>query len=343
MVNSVNIEKIKQIDTSSMYEVYDKWPEISEKTFNSDLGPMKFENIDNFVFAGMGGSGTIGDIITSILSKTDTHSLSVKGYLLPRTLNKNSLVVITSVSGNTIETYNVLEDAFKNKFQVVSFSSGGIIEEFCKKNNLMHVHIPELHSPRASFTRFLYSILKILQPNLPIDDKQIIESISELKKLNKKINSSNISESNPSLTLAKWISNIPIIYYPWGLESAAIRFKNSLQENSKMHAMVEDVVEASHNGIVGWEKPSQIKPILIQGSDDYVKTKERWKIFKDYFHEKNIEYKEVYTSGEGILAKLTYLIYLLDYASIYRSILSEIDPTPVESIKYIKSRLKTIK
>ena len=41
-----------------------------------------------------------------------------------------------------------------------------------------------------------------------------------------------------------------MIYYPWGLQSAAIRFKNSLQENSKIHAITEDVIEACHNDIV---------------------------------------------------------------------------------------------
>ena len=44
-----------------------------------------------------------------------------------------------------------------------------------------------------------------------------------------------------------------------------------------MHAIVEDVVEASHNGIVAWENKSQVFPILLQGEDDNIKTKERWK------------------------------------------------------------------
>ena len=83
--------------------------------------------------------------------------------------------------------------------------------------------------------------------------------------------------------MAKWISGFPIIYYPWGLHSAAIRFKNSLQENAKMHVFAEDVIESSHNGIVAWEKRSKIKPVLITGKDDYIKTKERWHVSKGIF------------------------------------------------------------
>ena len=76
---------------------------------------------------------------------------------------------------------------------------------------------------------------------------------------------------------------------------AAIRFKNSLQENSKIHAMTEDVVKACHNGIVAWEQDRNILPILIQGNDDYVKTKERWSVVKEFFQSKNMEYKEIYS------------------------------------------------
>ena len=130
-----------------------------------------------------------------------------------------------------------------------------------------------------------------------------------------------------------------MIYYPAGLQAAAIRFKNSLQENTKMHAMAEDVVEACHNGIVSWEKHSSIIPILIQGKDDHIKTKERWKIVKEFFKSKNIEYKEIFSEEGSILTKLICLIYLLDYSTIYRAIISEIDPTPINSIDFVKQRI----
>ena len=140
-------------------------------------------------------------------------------------------------------------------------------------------------------------------------------------------------------SLAKWISDIPLIYYPWGLQAAAVRFKNSLQENSKLHAMTEDVIETCHNGVVSWEKPSIVKPILLEGVDDYIKTKERWKILKEYFKINDIEYREILSVKGSILSKLINLIYLLDYSTIYRAVLSKTDPSPVKSIDFIKSKL----
>lgn len=141
--------------------------------------------------------------------------------------------------------------------------------------------------------------MKILEPIIPITIEEINESILIMKNLRNQISVNNLSKTNSALKLAEWIEEIPLIYYPWGLNATAIRFKNALQENSKIHAIIEDIIEASHNGIVSWEKPSGIQPILLQGQDDHIKTKERWKIIKEYFKENEIDYFEVF-STEGI-------------------------------------------
>ncbi|KFM22153.1 glucose-mannose-6-phosphate isomerase protein [Marine Group I thaumarchaeote SCGC AAA799-B03] len=274
----LDIATLQKFDTHKMYTVYDDWPAIARKSFDSDQKSINFGDISQIVFAGMGGSGAIGDMFASILSKTKIHVNVVKGYLLPQTVDSDTLVVVVSVSGNTTETLSVLKSAHKLKSKIIAFSSGGKIQEYCMENKIEHRIIPSHHSPRASFTSFLYTILKVLNSTLGIKKTDILESITELEKLGKKINSSNLNEENPAINLAEWIDGIPIIYYPFGLQSAAIRFKNSLQENSKMHVMTEDVIEVCHNGIVAWENPSNVKPILIQGTDDYEKTKERWGI-----------------------------------------------------------------
>jgi glucose/mannose-6-phosphate isomerase len=327
------------VDKLGMYKIYDKWPEIAETSFNSDLEEISFDGIDHIVFAGMGGSGAIGDLFSSILSKSNIHVSTVKGYILPKTVDKNTLVITTSVSGNTDETLTVLSNAKKLDCNLIAFSSGGKMEEFCKKTQINFRKLNLIHSPRASFLNFTYSILKTLGSTLPIEKNGVLESIREITNTRNQISSMNLSDSNPALTLANWISGIPLIYYPHGLESSSIRFKASLQENAKTHVIIEDVIEACHNGIVSWERPSTIQPILLRGQDDYIKTKERFEIVKEYFIKNDIEFKEIFSVSGNILTKLINLIYLLDYTSIYCSILSGVDPTPVDSITFIKNRI----
>ena len=335
----MKIEDLEKIDSKKMYQTYDKWPEIAKNSFDNDFEKFDTKGIDHIVFSGMGGSGSIGDVVSAILSKEDIHVSNVKGYHLPKTVDSNSLVVATSISGNTKETLTVLEKAQKTDAKIAVFSSGGMIQKFSETNNLFFQEISMIHSPRASFPKFLFSILNILKEIIPIKEIDIKEAISSLEITRNSIFSNNLTEENISLKLAEWIKEIPLIYYPWGLQSAAIRFKNSLQENSKMHVITEDVIESCHNNIVAWEKNSNVQPILIRGHDDYIKTIERWDILKEFFRDRKIEFFEIKSVDGNILSKIVNLVYLLDYASIYHAVLKKIDPSPVNAIDFVKARL----
>jgi len=335
----LDFSTIEKYDSQKMYKIYDDWPEIAQNSFESEQKSINFDDISHIIFAGMGGSGAIGDIFESILSKSKIHVNVVKGYVLPKTVDSKTLVIVVSVSGDTAETLSILKSAKKLNCKMMVFSSNGKMLEFCIKNNIQHRIVTKYHSPRASFTSYLYTILKVLHSTLEIKQEDILESIKELKNTSKKINSKNLTESNPSLMLAKWITGIPMIYYSFGLKSACIRFKNSLNENSKMHVFTEDVIEMGHNGIVGWETESTVQPILIEGKEDHIKTKKRWQILKEYFLKNKIEYYEIISIDGSILSKIINLVYVLDYSSIYKSILLEINPSSVKSIEYIKSKL----
>ena len=198
----MEIKDIQRIDKDRMYEYYDKWPDFARQSYKKESSDPKFSdpefsNIDHIVFGGMGGSGTIGDIISSILSKKDIHVSVIKGYLLPKTVDENTVIVLTSISGNTDETISLLNDALKTKAKIIVFSSGGKIQGISEKNNVSYYKIGKNHSPRVSLLGFLYSILKILKQILPIDESEITESLEKLEDYRKKISSLNLTDSNP--------------------------------------------------------------------------------------------------------------------------------------------------
>lgn len=330
---------LKSIDSGGMYGIYDKWPSMAEESYRSGHEKIDFQDVRDVVFAGMGGSGTIGDVFAAILSKTDMHVTTVKGYLLPKTTTKDTLVLATSVSGNTAETITVLREAMRRGCRVAGFSSGGALERMCARGGAEHRRMARIHSPRTSFVTFLYGMLEILLPILPVRDDDVRRSLAALRTMGGVVRSSNMTETNPARNLAEWIRGTPMVYYPFGLQAAAVRFKNSLQENAKMHAAVEDIIESCHNGIVSWERLSPFQPILIQGSNDYVKTKERWRVLKEYFDHNGIGFWEVHSIRGGILSKIVALIYMLDCCSILCAAKNGVDPSPVRSIDFVKGRI----
>jgi len=332
-------EEIQKIDLQNMCSVYDNWPNIAKEHFSKNFSKIESNDIDHIVFAGMGGSGTIGDVFSSILSKTNMHVSIVKGYQLPKTVDKNTIIIATSISGNTTETLSVLDDAQKTNAKIIALSSGGKMEKICENRNIDFYKIKKEHSPRASFLGFLYASLNILEDIVPVKKTDIDESIQSLFDIKKSISSENLSESNEALKIAEWLRATPVMYYPRGLQPTAIRFKNSMQENAKTHVIIEDIIETCHNGIVAWNKVNNFQPLLLQGQDDHLKTKERWGIIKELFQEKNITYKEIFSQKGSVLNKIVSLVYLLDYVSIYNAVISKIDPTPVEEIDFVKNRL----
>ncbi len=325
-------------DRSQICDVYNQWPKIAKDAYNLKIEQINFKDINHLVFAGMGGSGTIGDMFASILSKAEIPVSIVKGFHLPSTINNRTLIITTSVSGNTLETITTLKEANKRESKIIAFSSGGKIERYCKNNKIEYRKLIQNHSPRGSFMNYFYSILNTLQPILPVKKNEITQSIKKLELLSKNISTNNLTKNNQAINLAEWITLIPITYYPHGLKAAAIRFKNSLQENSKSHAITENIVEMCHNGIVAWEQDRKIQPMLIEGKNDYNKTKLLQKIIKEYFVNNNIDFRTISSPSGSIVTKLVYLIYLLDFVSIYKSIINKTDPTPVKSIKYLKNK-----
>jgi len=329
--------EIEKFDVKGMYKIYDKWPDLARESYEKIQVKSPYGKVDHLAICGMGGSGTIGDFISSILSKEKIHVSIIKGYTLPTKVDKETLLIAISISGNTEETLSALKEGQEKGCKTIAFSSGGKMEKFCNEKNIEFYKLEMINSPRVSFVNFLFPILRVLESIVQIKKSDIDVTIASLENTRKNICSDNLTNSNISLDIAKWLEPTPVIYYPYGLKAAAIRFKNSLQENSKMHVINEDLIEACHNGIMAWEQKSTSKPIFIRGKNDHPQTKRRWDILKEYFNENSISYKEIISDDDSIFSKLINLIYILDYASVYKAILLKIDPTPVKSIDFIKN------
>lgn len=319
-----------------MHRTYEDWPDVAADAYAQDVPSVDLEGINHIAFSGMGGSGIVGDIIAALLSQTAIKTTIIKGYNLPKTVDDSTLVVCCSASGDTAETMSVLRAATQTR--LLGVSSGGQLGRFCTANNIPFVRTRLVHSPRASLPCMLYPILKALDGLLPISKGQIASSIDEIARTKKTISADNAAD-NAAMNIANSIDAIPIIYYPHGLLCVATRFKNSLHENAKVHAMIEDVIEACHNNVVAWERTAGVMPVIIRGFGDHEKTMQRWDILKEFFVSKDIRYLEVTGSGQTILARILSLIYMLDYATIFLAARYGQDPSVIAPIDFIKSRL----
>src|SRR5665213_2301539 len=86
--------------------------------------------IRNVMITGLGGSGIGGTIVSEIASNQSSIPINVnKDYFLPRFVNNETLVIVSSYSGNTEETVNAFEIALERKSKIVCITSGGKVLE----------------------------------------------------------------------------------------------------------------------------------------------------------------------------------------------------------------------
>jgi glucose/mannose-6-phosphate isomerase len=84
--------------------------------------------IRNILITGLGGSGIGGTIVSEIVSGECPVPITVnKDYFIPAFVNENSLVIVSSYSGNTEETIQAMQAALKAKAKIVCVTSGGKI------------------------------------------------------------------------------------------------------------------------------------------------------------------------------------------------------------------------
>src|SRR5437870_5345874 len=68
------------------------------------------KNIQNVLITGLGGSGIGGTIVAELASKQSKVPVTVsKDYFIPSFVSENTLVVVSSYSGNTEETLSAME------------------------------------------------------------------------------------------------------------------------------------------------------------------------------------------------------------------------------------------
>jgi glucose/mannose-6-phosphate isomerase len=125
--------------------------------------------------------------------------------------------------------------------------------------------------------------------------------------------------------------------------AVATRWRGQFAENSKTLASSNVFPEMSHNEIVGWENPRQALKdsavIMLKDRSDDPSVSKRMQIVKRMLKKKGVDVIDVNSTGKELLGRIFSLVYIADFVSFYLAILNKVDPTPIESITYLKKEL----
>ncbi len=305
----------------------------------------QIQSIRHIVICGMGGSAIAGDFVKNLFSDNLPVPIIVcRDYEVPRFVSGQTLVIISSYSGNTEETISAFRDALGQKAVILSLSTGGMIADLSQQRNLQNIFLPSGLQPRQAIG-YSFTILTGLIHYLyygHVAQADISEAENYLKK--KKMVWSDAGSSNPLVRAAEAMTHLPVmIYASEPMFAAALRLKGQISENAKLLAFANTIVEMNHNEIVGWQtidadSINNFSAILLRDTKDHPQVIKRFEIIQDILGKKSQVF--VFQSeGRSKFTRFVSLIYLGDWLSYYLALVREQDPTPVDIIGYLKQQL----
>lgn len=268
-----------------------------------------------------------------------------RNYTLPAFVDRRTLLVAISYSGNTAETISSLEQGIAGRMPVLCISSGGKLSQIARKHGLPFLQIPSGYQPRAAMGHLALPLLAILaRLNLASGIDAANDMIDVLDRVRQEATANVKAEDNPAKRLARSLHGlVPIVYGTAGnTDLVAMRWKTQINENAKQPAYWNAFPELNHNEILALVRNDLLANpfiIMLKNSLDHPENRVRMNIMTDLFGERDIPYVEVAATGESELAQVMSQIYFGDYVSYYLALANGLDPSPVELIERFKVQL----
>jgi len=341
--------EIKLFDNSNMFDVLVSFSEQIAQARDIGNGievSEDYSSVKNIVVCGMGGSAIGGDLVRSVFQYEVKVPVFVnRNYRLPAFAGKDSLLIISSYSGNTEETLSAYAEAKKGGCKIICISSGGKLSLLAQNEGKLLITIPKGYQPRCAIAYSFFPLIILLNKIGFLESKaaEIERVISKMRQRSGEY--SRPDEQNSALKTALLIQGkFPVIYSSTDLSDIAnLRMRCQINENAKSLAFGNVLPEMNHNEIVGWQNnPQLLKNIIVlslSDKDDLAEIKKRRQITLELIKPLAASVVEIEGDGASLLERVFDLIYFGDWVSFYLAILYKTDPTPVEKINYLKSKL----
>ncbi len=307
---------------------------------NTTLTPCNKE-IRNVLICGLGGSGIGGTIVADIVSpKVNIPIAATKDYSIPDFVNEHTLVIANSYSGNTEETLFALEKCQAKGAEIAVITSGGKLKTIAEENNYTKIIIPGNQPPRAMFGYAFTELFFMLNHYNLIDDS----FKSDFEKAIALLDTEKSDIQKQAMDLAKKIyKQTPVIYVANGFEGVAVRFRQQINENSKMLCWHHVVPEMNHNELLGWRtNVDDLAVVYFRNKCDYERNQIRMDINKKVISKYTDNISEIWSKGDSVIENSLYHINLGDWVSWYLSEMNNVDAIEIDVINFLKGELGKI-
>ncbi len=360
-----NEKRVRESIPGKMLEVLYSFP----KQFKSAENNLKNKNISfdrkfkNVLIVGMGSSTTVAyRLINSIeIDRANIPIFLCSRPTIPSWVNKDTLVIAVTHSGNSIEVIEAVDKALEIGAHIVAITTGGKLKEKAlsdKNKNIMLIeYSADILSRMAVGCIYVYitDILKLagaVEICGPKKDYMLGIDWAEVEKLLTHLSEDLGPDIKTSRNIAKrtavnLFETIPIIYGSNMLTGAiAYRLKSQICLNSSNFAHFNTIPELDHDEIAAWGMRRELRKnffvLFLTDKDSKEETRRRVGILKGILLEKKINFEEITLEGANDAIKGFSGVLLADWITTYLAVLNKVDPTSSYLLDLMKSRFARI-
>lgn len=346
MTDLDNTEELKKLDPKNVLGSTDLFPKQCEQMWKDGqklIFPSEYQEIQNILICGMGGSAYGGHIVLSLFKDDLKVPVYVNSdYHIPGFVNEKTLVILTSYSGSTEEVLSCAQEAFDKAAKVTGLTSGGELGKLLTTQSIPSLIFDPVSNPsgqpRLGYGYIVLGTIAILVRLglLQLEDDAVQKMVSELV-----ASTDQIKEKAKELA-AKIQGTIPVLFASEFLLGNAHIIRNQFNETSKSFSAFSPIPELNHHLMEGLKNPPDKKlTVLFLNSSLYSKPiQKRIELTKDVVTKNNIPWVEYAITNREKLSQTFNLLSFGGYVTLYLAFLYDLDPSLIPWVDYFKEQLK---
>lgn len=299
----------------------------------------RFRRANKFVVVGMGGSHLATDIIKEW--DPDREIIIHRSYFLPLILKKTleqSLIILSSYSGNTEEVISAYQQALEQNYKTVVIAVGGRLISLAKAKGLPYIQMPNTGiQPRAALGFSTKAHLKAMG---------VSKGLKELTALSLTLNGDVCQKQGQDLA-KNLVGKIPIIYSSARNFAIVYNWKIKFNETGKIPAFYNLFPELNHNEITGFDPSVKTKNltekfffIFLRDKTDYSRIQKGMELTKKLYQKRGFPVAVFDLEGKSIWHKIFSSLLLADWTAYYTAINYGVEPEEVPLQEEFKKTMR---
>ncbi len=299
-----------------------------------NAGKLK-KKFGKFIVVGMGGSHLAADIVKAWHPELDLTTWSNYGLpQFPEQNLKESLIVISSFSGNTEEAIDAFTAASAKRYAVAVISADGKMLRLAEKGGVPYIKLPHGNiEPRMATGYSLMAFLAVMGEKV---------WLTEARELVKHLHPAR--EERRGQDLAKRLyGSVPVIYASAKNAAIGYNWKVKFNETGKIPAFTNVVPELNHNEMTGFDAKEKTAPLsrgfrfvfLKDGADDR-RILKRMSILERLYHDRGFKVEIVLLQGKNEIQKIANALILADWTAYHLAKLYGVSPEGVPMVEEFK-------